>query len=144
MIGGIASLPFQAAGGEFTSFILLGGVGFASGVYFGGKWMGGNGEFIPTVVYPTLGAAGIVGIVAIAAGNGGGRELSGVGVAIVLGAAGVAFVAGTFLCYHLSASPIYRQVEVSFSPSDNARDASTAMSRIIDQNNQRLTLKIRF
>ncbi len=71
MVGGIASLPFQAAGGEFTSFLLLGGVGFASGVYLGGKWMGGNGEFVPTVLYPAIRAVAIVGIIAIAGGKGG-------------------------------------------------------------------------
>jgi hypothetical protein len=144
MVGGIASLPFQAAGGEFTSFILLGGVGFASGVYFGGKWMGGNGEFLPTVLYPTIGAVGIVGVIAIAAGNGGGGELSGVGGAIVLGAAGAAFVVGTFLGYHLSASPVYRRVEVGFSPAENANNAVTLVGRMMDASNQRLTVKIHF
>lgn len=144
MVGGIASLPFQAAGGDFAAFLLLGGVGYAGGVYYGGKWMGGNGEFVPTVVYPAIGAVGIVGIVAIAAGNGGNEELSGVGGAIVLGAAGAAFVVGTFLGYHLSASPVYREVEMSFSPSGNALDASTSIDRMIDADNHSLTFKIHF
>jgi hypothetical protein len=143
MVGGIVSLPFQT-GREITSFLLLSGVGFASGVYFGGKWMGGNGEFVPTVVYPAIGAAGIVGIVWIAAGQQSKGELSGIGGAIILGAAGAAFIVGTFLGYHLSASPTYRQVEMGFSPSENTMAANTSVYRIIEANNYKLTFKVHF
>ena len=63
---------------------------------------------------------------------------------IVLGVAGTAILVGSFLGYHLSASPVYSQVEVSFSPSENARDVNASIHRMIDANNHSVSFKIHF